>query len=473
MSSPCFSGSTAWARILVALSALFACVFTAHGQEATVVHSAIVAGENTLSDGALAALALEHGAIEIWTRKEDGAARRQMAHLGTPGYANPGFTSYHREEYSDYLAKGFVPELLKDGSEELRIPLSGEAFLIYRENPEKGTGAPSFTMQLVVDGKTVVTETRYEEQVGGIVRPTLLRVDYPGGAMIQVFEVTAQPPAPLPPVLLRKVGSDTPGSVDAAPKLADDKEDGTQVQEVQFIVPPQGLGDLGFDSGWVPGGYGPDPGGFIIQVRLNATAGYVYDASVNGTFNLNMDSMLGLGPAAGSWGFNFGANFTMKAAFSLPPILGYTIDPFVVDIPYVPDFTLVTSDRDHFNSWLLEEESTVRDESGRTQVAKVDLLALILSSGILPELPSWVPLPKIGAALDVSAIANGRLSCESISVSDGTVFTLEGQEVQVDVPEEGYQETATYNEDAELNLGVKFYPNVFFTWLGFSSASSL
>ena len=435
--------------------------------EVTVVYSARAEQPMDLSDEALTNLALEKGTIEIWTRRDDGTVRRQLARVGEPGVANPGFSSQHREEYASYLDKGYAPEIQKDGSSQINVPLSDEATLTYTEDNKSATG-PTFTMKVTVNGQVVLSEKRFEEPADGRMRPTMLRVDYPGGALIQVFEFTDTPPTPLPPVLLRKVGTEDDEKSDTYPKSWVTKADGdTQTREVQFIVPPQGLGSLGFDSGWVPGGSGEEPGGFIIQVRIKAIAGYTYDAAVNGSFNLLPESILALGPAAGSWGFYFGAEFTMKAAFDLPTILGFEIPPFEVDIPYVPDFNMVTSDRDNFNSWLLDSESTVRDEGGRTNVVSVDLVSILITQGILPELPDWVPLPKIGAALDVGAIANGRMTCDNISLSDGTVFTTEGQQLPIYVPETGYQAIAEYNEDGELNLGVKFYPFVFVNWFSF------
>ncbi len=464
------AGRTAWLLALLALAGL--CFSGIADAQTTVVYSARAEHPANLSDDALIELALEHGAIELWTRREDGSVRRQLSRLGTPGVANPGFTSFQREDFEGLVAKGHPVEPMKDGSEQLTVDLGDGARVVFSQ--AKSVDGPTFEMKVIVDGEPVLSEKRHEFLMDGQLRPFFLRVDYIGGALVQVFEYTDTPPAPLPPVYLRKEGVSDDKDADEYPKSFVIKDDGDmQTREVQFIVPPQGLGEMGFDSGWVPGGSGPDPGGFIIQVRINATAGYTYDAAVNGAFNLDLDSMLGLGPAAGSWGFYFGAEFFMKAAFDIPPLFGYKIDPFIVDIPYVPDFNLVTSDRDNFNSWLLEEVSTVRDEGGRTQVTSVDLVSLLITQGVLPELPSWVPLPKLGATLDIGAIANGSLTCDNIALSDGTVYTQEAQQLPVYVPQSGYQAIATYNEDAELNLGVKFYPYVFFSWsligsIGFS-----
>jgi len=441
------------------------CLSGLAGAEVTVVYSAQAEQPMDLSDAAMTDLALQKGSIEIWTKNEDGTVKRQLSRLGDPGVANPGFSSHQREGFAEQMGKGLPITVLKDGTEELHIPLSDEAVRVYSQNLNKGMGEPSFEMKIVVNSKTLVSEKRYETFVDGVMRPNMLRLDYPGGAIIQVFEYTNTPPAPLPPVYLRKEGVGDDKESDVYPKSWVTKADGeTQTRDVQFIVPQQGLGNLGFDSGWVPGGSGPDPGGFIIQVRINAEAGYTYDAAVNGAFNLTPDNLLGLGPAAGNWGFYFGAEFFMKAAFDIPPILGYDIEPFIVDIPYVPDFNMVASDRDTFNNWLLDSVSTVRDDAGRTNVVNLDIVSLLITQGVLPELPDWVPLPRVGVSLDVGAIADGSLTCDSILLSDGTQYVQEGQELGVYVPPTGYHAIAEYLENAHLNLGVKFYPFVFFSW---------
>ncbi|HRZ10588.1 MAG TPA: hypothetical protein P5319_11935, partial [Gemmatimonadales bacterium] len=150
-----------------------------------------------------------------------------------------------------------------------------------------------------------------------------------------------------------------------------------------------------------------------------------------------------------------------KAAADLSwiPLIGDYLDPFTIDIPYVPDFNLVASDRDSFNNWLLDSVSHVRDDAGRTNVVKLDIIALAITQGVLPELPSWLPVkPTIMVGLDVAAIADGTLTCDSISLTDGNAFTEEAQQLPVVVPPEGYSAVASYNDTASLNLGAKIYP---------------
>ena len=431
--------------------------------EVAVVYSAKTES-SAIGNDALRALAMEKGSVEIWTRGEDGKVKRELSRVGEPGVANPGFTSLQREEMDKRAASGARKTLQKDGSALVTAELGPNASLVFTQ--PKSLDGPTFDARLVVDGEVVWTEQRWEETVNGTLRPLFIRVDFAKGAMAQVFQYTDSPPAALPPLFLR---NESAGKVPEGMQpyaLPMEKAD-TVDRDVQFIVPSQGLDTLGFDSGWVPGGSGPDPGGFIIQVRINATAGYNYDAAVNGRFSLVDGNVLGLGPASGNWGFYFGAQFFFKAAFDIPPILGWDLDPFTVDIPYVPDFNMVASDRDTFGNWLLDSTSTVRDEAGRTNVVNLNIVSLLITQGVLPELPSWVPLPAVGAKLDVAAIANGTMTCDSISLSDGNVYTTEGQANPITVPPTGYSALAAYNDVSSLNLGAKIYPGVYFSWLGF------
>jgi hypothetical protein len=73
------------------------------------------------------------------------------------------------------------------------------------------------------------------------------------------------------------------------------------------------------------------------------------------------------------------------------PPHGDYLDPFTIDIPYVPDFNLVASDRDSFNNWLLDSVSHVRDDAGRTNVVKLDIIALAITQGVLPSCPAGCP----------------------------------------------------------------------------------
>ena len=96
--------------------------------EVTVVYSARAEQPMDLSDEALTNVALEKGTIEIWTRRDDGTVRRQLARVGNRASPIPG-SPQHREEYASYLDKGYAPEIQKDGSSQINVPLSDEATL--------------------------------------------------------------------------------------------------------------------------------------------------------------------------------------------------------------------------------------------------------------------------------------------------------------------------------------------------------
>ncbi len=430
--------------------------------EVAVVYSAR-ASSGSLGDDALKALARERGSVELWTPNPDGTLRRDIVRMGDPGVGNPLFMTRQSEQMDLWASKGAKTDLLKDGSSLVTVPLEKGLDMVYQR--PKTLDGPTFEVRLLRDGEVVLTESWWEQQVGETLRPVYIRIDDGRRVMVQVFEYTDLPPPPLPSMNIVKEGYDAlpegmkPVALPAAP--AGDKAEDTQSREVQFIVPQQGLDTLGFDSGWIPSGGMGDPGGFVIQLRVRAAAGYNYDAAVNGIVSLTPENLLGVGAARGTWGFYFGAEFSLKAAADLSwiPLIGDYLDPFTIDIPYVPDFNLVASDRDSFNNWLLDSVSHVRDDAGRTNVVKLDIIALAITQGVLPELPSWLPVkPTIMVGLDVAAIADGTLTCDSISLTDGNAFTEEAQQLPVVVPPEGYSAVASYNDTASLNLGAKIYP---------------
>ena len=70
----------------------------------------------------------------------------------------------------------------------------------------------------------------------------------------------------------------------------------------------------------------------------------------------------------------------MRAAFDI-----YILDPFEVDIPYIPDVNMRTTASDNFDSFLLDSESTLHDDTPKTHLFDIDILDVILSAiGGLP-----------------------------------------------------------------------------------------
>jgi PKD repeat protein len=413
------------------------------------------------SDEALEALARERGSVELVQGIAAPGVPRKLLRLGEPGVGMPGFTSYLREELAKAAAAS-APTMLKDGRESYSVDIEGRSTLVFRL-PKKA-GAQDFEAVLYSkDGEAKMTERRTETYIDGVIRPLMIRLDHEEGSLIQVFEyrdtpVSLEKAAELVGGEVKAVRYDTLSAEDLARMAAaQPKADEPVDRMVQFIVPPQGMENLGFDSGWVPSGGTGEPGGFIVQIRLNIGAGFNYDANVGGQFILQTDDRLSAGTASGHWAFYFGAVFFLKAAFDIP-IPGF--DPFVVDIPYVPDFEMVASDRDDFDSYLLDETSTLHNESIRQQVVDLNIIELLITQGII-DLPSWIPLPGIGVRLDVAPVADGHLTCNSIDLSDGNSFTTEGQSLPITIPPAGYRADVVYNEDAELNIGAKVYPRIF------------
>lgn len=438
------TGSAAWAEAAV--------VYSAHGET------------GGLDNASLERLAREKGSVEVWERDAGGRVIRKIARWGDPAHANPLFMTMQAEATDEWLAKGAKSTVMKDGTEVVSADLGGG--LILEMTRPQVPGGPTFESRLIRGNQVLLTEQWWQERSPqGVLRPRFIRIDDGRRAMVQVFEYTDTPPEAFAPISMKVEGPVRPieGEIIVHPPVRESLTDksGIQSQEVQFLVPQQGLDNLGFDSGWVPSGGFGDPGGFVIQVRVRANAGFNYDASVNGLITLDDTGLVGVGPANGTWGFYFGAEFFMKGAADLSwvPLIGQFLQPFTIDIPYVPDFNLVASDRDDFTSWLLDEVSEVRDEAGRKNVTSIDLIALALSQGILPELPSWLPIkPSVVVGLDIAAVANGTLTCDSIDVNDQLYFTTEGQQLPVTIPPEGYTGIASYNENASLNLGAKLYP---------------
>lgn len=430
--------------------------------EVAVVYSARTSS-GSLDDASLKALARERGSVEVWARTENGTLKRDMARWGDPAVANPLFMTGQAGQMDEWIAKGAKTDLQKDGSSLVTVPLAKGLDMVYTR--PKSDAGPTFEVRIVQDGEVLLTEQWWEETTAeGVKRPRYIRIDDGVRVMVQVFDYTDAPPPVLPPATLVKEGYEAiPEGMKPVqiPLAAPDKADETQTQEIQFLVPQQGLDTLGFDSGWFPSGGTGDPGGFVIQLRVKAAAGYNYDANVSGMVSLAEGNMLGLGAAQGTWGFYFGAEFSLKAAADLSwvPLIGQYLDPFEIDIPYVPEFNMVASDRDDFNTWLLDSVSEVRDEAGRTNITSLDIIALAITQGVLPELPSWLPVkPSIVVGLDIAAVAHGTLACDNIAVSDGTVFTTEGQALPISVPQTGYTALASYNENASLDLGARLYP---------------
>jgi hypothetical protein len=421
-----------------------------------MVYSARYEGVAPLSNNALTALAREQGSAEWMRFDANGALSRAVLRLGAPGVGNPGFTSMTRVEFETNQGSA-ATQVGKDGRAVFRMD---KQYYAMEWRLPKAVGEEPFETVVYLKDRVLYTEQRVEEVSANGVRPVFIRVDYgAGSSIVQVFDRADGAPAPAP---LTASGQTSAKAAQVDPR--GDPGKAAQRQLVQFTAPPNGL-DLGFDSGWWPngkeGGFEPEPGGFPVQVRLKAVAVASYQSDIQGFFSLDHD-WLTAGSASGSWGYDFGAELLVKGAFDL----GF-IDPFVVDIPYVPDINLRTTASDTFDSFLFDTTSTLHDQTPRSKLFDVDLVDIILGLvGVsLPDWISWIPFTA-GAGVDVSIIADGTLECDTISLTDGMLFWTEGQSIPVEVPLAGYKETATYNELCNLVMTLDFFPVIFIDIFG-------
>ncbi|HOZ50153.1 MAG TPA: GPI anchored serine-threonine rich family protein [Candidatus Hydrogenedentes bacterium] len=226
--------------------------------------------------------------------------------------------------------------------------------------------------------------------------------------------------------------------------------------------------DLGWDSGWYPPG-DPEPGGATIQVRLMYGAAAQADAHVTGDYVLE-DDVLAPDVAAGSWDYDFGAEVMMKIAFNInftiPNPFGddFEITPFVIDVPFVPNFDLRSTQSTTFSSYLLDTSSTLGETTEPVKVYDLDLIDLIIGKLGLPD---WVKsIMNAGAALNVAIETDAELSCDNMTLSDETVFTSEGQQQVIEGVPPTYSADVAYNESFTWDLTLHNTPSVFIAILG-------
>ncbi|HEX72826.1 MAG TPA: hypothetical protein ENN65_05890, partial [Candidatus Hydrogenedentes bacterium] len=447
----CFSGVIRHGRLRVlGLAALLVLAGIPAAAADTMVYTALVDGGAALSDEALIAIAQEMGAAESLHFQAGGALERRILRLGAPGVGCPGFTSMSRVDYE--MKRGAAKTVQQsDGSREAVLE-EGALKTVWRA--PRSVGAAPFETVVFLNGEELYVERRLEEKTAAGVQPTVIRIDFAtGSSIIQVFDRGAAAVAPADDTPLGPTPETTlePAAVSAW----GDPAKAAQNQLVQFTAPAQGF-NVGMDSGWWPGGGTEEPGGFVLQVRLRAVGAYTYMGNVQGYFWL-VDEILKPGAAAGSWGYDFGAELFTKAAIDLGFI---GINPIQFDIPYIPNFDLRTTAYDTFETYLLDSVSTLHDVTPRRNLFSVDIVPLILGQVDIPDWLSWIPLSG-GASVDVSIAADGAMTCDAIRVTDGCIFTEEGQEIDVIVPEEGYQELATYDENAELTITLDFFPALY------------
>lgn len=426
------------------------------------IYTARWSGDNIPSEAEIKSLTKEYGSLEYMELGKDGVFRRHIYQFGKPGVGYPGFTSLTRsileERISDvkYNNDGFFNVYRLDAQ-----PLVME----WRVSPFKNGKGLTKTDCYLKD-KLLYEETREEVYSADGVRPVTIIIEYSNeysqGVICQIFEHASDSDTSVKSEYVAEGGKMGVIKVD----VKGDPGKAMQYQPVQFTAPRKGL-NLSFDSGWWPngkeGGFEENPGGFPVQVRIRAAAVANYQADIQGYFYFD-SPWLTAGNASGFWGYDFGAELLMKAGFDIG-----ILPPFVVDIPYIPDVNLRSTQYDNFDTWLLDTVSQLQGETGKTNLFNVDLVPIILNLvGVtLPSWLSWIPF-SAGAGLDVSTKTNGILECDTISLQEGLVIWTEGQSVPVEVGETGYRTVLNYNEICNLYLTVNFYPTVFIKIFGLS-----
>jgi len=229
--------------------------------------------------------------------------------------------------------------------------------------------------------------------------------------------------------------------------------------------------NLGWDSGWWPGGGTDAPGGSPLQVRVSAIAAADANAEVHGGLGLE-DSEVSLTPGSGAWDYQFGAALAIQAAinlsFTVPNPFGsdFKLGPWIIDIPFTPGFDLLTNGETAFNGYLLDESSTMSDVTEDIPIYNLSLIEYLIG-GI--DLPDWV-LDVLdldaGLTLNASIETTATLSCDSIMLSDGTVITTENGAYAVSAAPPSFDVSADYNERLDWDLTLIARPSLFIRILG-------
>ncbi|MBI1317666.1 MAG: hypothetical protein GC168_01800 [Candidatus Hydrogenedens sp.] len=240
--------------------------------------------------------------------------------------------------------------------------------------------------------------------------------------------------------------------------------------ELHFVGGYSAL-NLGWDSGWWPGGGTDAPGGSPLQVRINAIAAADAQANVDGGLNLD-DSTLALAPGSGSWYYQFGSALSMQAAINLsltiPNPLGndFKLGPWVVDIPFTPGYDLLLNGDADFQGYLLDNPSTLSDATQDVSIYSLSLIEYLIG-GL--DLPDWV-LDLIGldagASLSANIESDASLSCDSVALTAGPAFQSESSTFDVQASPPGYASNVDYNERFDWDLTLNAKPTLFIKILG-------
>jgi hypothetical protein len=405
------------------------------------VYTAKVQGVG-IPQGDLQQTARTQGAVEIISFPTGGnpadTTSRTLIRTGTAGIGYPGL-SFDVQQGLAYAGSAGGTTALSGGA-TIQATL-GQAV----EDP--------LIVSCLVNGQEVIRTSVYGIVDGKLAGFIEMVTPADGATVAQVIEyLNAEPSAaemiPVTPVPDQTASSAGHGDEEAAGGgMTYVAEDG-----VSFSGALTGL-SWTWDSKWWPGN-GENPGGFPLQVRFNVGAGADVSSHVDGNFVLSyLDSQLQAGNAAGDLAMNFGALISARGALTI-----LWFDPIVFNIPYVPQFDMQVYDQQTFSNYLLDSSVNVADATERQNLVNLDVLSLIGGSW----LPSWVTDNlDAGITIQGALTGSGAMTCQSIAFSDGTVFTTEGESRPVTLTPQGYQATATYNENLTMSGTLTLYPSLF------------
>jgi len=405
------------------------------------VYTAKIPAAGDMTQAGTEQIARTQGSIEIITFPVGGdptkASTRTLVRVGERGLGYPGFSV----DVQQALAYA--------GNPGGTTTLSGGA--VIQASPPQAPEAP-LRVRCTVGGQEVLSILVYLLDTS---KPRRIEMVMPaeGTTVVQVYEYLDGPPAAeeMTPVATGPVGVTTAsGPVEmetAAGGGGIVREDG-----VSFDAQLTGL-SWNWDSKWWPGN-DEDPGAYPLQVRFIVGAGADINSEVDGNFVLDyMGSQLQAGSASGDLEMNFGAQLSARGALK---ILWFA--PYVFNIPYVPQFDMRVYDYETFSSFLLDSSVDVSDATGRQALANINVVDLIGGSW----LPDWVKNNlNAGIAIEGALAGSGTMTCNNIALSDGTVFTSEGESKSVTITSEGYHATATYNENLTMTGTLILYPSLY------------
>ncbi len=415
------------------------------------VYAARVQAEagQTLAD--LEQIARTQGSIEvIGFTAEAGPSRpssRVLVNAGEAGLGYPGFSVRAQAMLAKQKAAGKL-EASSDGtSATSQVDFNGKQAVMNWSLPT--TKGEPLSVSATVDGEPLATTTIHPmgakagSSLPDVITTTVAEKNL---TIVQVFEYLEGQPAPV------ETAPIAPEAPIIAPQAAAGGE--APLTDEGFVVTEQAVFDSdltglswSWDTKWWPGD-NEEPGGFPVQIRILMGVGADINSHIQGGFGLEyVSSLMQAGAATGDLAMDFGAELSAQGALDLG-----IVDPITFDIPYIPQFDLRVYDQATFNSFLLDTTVEISDATGRQRIVEVDIVDLVLAD--------LIDIPGLGGGITIDGAlsATGTMTAESISMTDGNVFTAEGQALPVTIGPEGYQTAASYNEDFEGQATLIAYP---------------